>query len=110
MNTPSSSVTPSQMKLWLEILQWRPMTAFRWISTNAPTLETLADPAAVEVDEIGMMNDDSVSSTTLGAIIESPSISRCRRHGGDLVIKLRVRTVWTASPRQSQPRPVNRVR
>ena len=36
MNTPSSSVTPSQMKEWLEILQLRPITAFFWISTNVP--------------------------------------------------------------------------
>ena len=29
-------VTPSQMKVWLEILQRRPMVAFFWISTKAP--------------------------------------------------------------------------
>ena len=34
--TPSSIVTPSQMKLWLEILQRRPTITPRWISTNAP--------------------------------------------------------------------------
>ena len=36
MNTWSSIVTPSQMKVWLEILQRRPTLAFFWISTNAP--------------------------------------------------------------------------
>src|SRR5262249_27378134 len=36
MNTLSSIVTPSQMNVWLEILQRRPTVAFFWISTNAP--------------------------------------------------------------------------
>ena len=38
MNTLSSMVTPSQMKVWLEILQRLPTLAFFWISTNAPIL------------------------------------------------------------------------
>jgi hypothetical protein len=38
MNTWSSIVTPSQMKVWLEILHRRPTVAFFWISTNAPIL------------------------------------------------------------------------
>src|ERR1035437_696867 len=36
-NTPSSIVTPEQIKLWLEILQLAPMEAPRCTSTNAPT-------------------------------------------------------------------------
>src|SRR5215472_17881529 len=36
MNTLSSIVTPSQIKVWLEILQLLPTLAFFWISTNAP--------------------------------------------------------------------------
>jgi hypothetical protein len=36
MKTLSSMVTPSQMKVWLEILQDLPTLAFFWISTNAP--------------------------------------------------------------------------
>src|SRR5271166_1261248 len=36
MNTLSSIVTPSQIKLWLETLQFFPTVAFFWISTNAP--------------------------------------------------------------------------
>src|SRR6266700_704260 len=32
----SSIVTPSQRKVWLEILQRAPTTTFVWISTNAP--------------------------------------------------------------------------
>src|SRR5882724_5133797 len=38
MNTLSSMSTPSQTKVWLEILQQRPTRAFFWISTNAPIL------------------------------------------------------------------------
>ena len=44
MKTPSSIVTPSQMNVWLEILQFLPMTAFFWISTKAPIL--LLSPTA----------------------------------------------------------------
>src|SRR5213078_4505739 len=36
MNTSSSNVTPSQMKLWLEILHRFPIFAPFWISTNVP--------------------------------------------------------------------------
>ncbi len=35
-NTSSSIVTPSQMKLWLWILQRAPTFAPFWISTNVP--------------------------------------------------------------------------
>src|SRR6185437_11000644 len=35
-NTSSSIVTPSQMKLWDEILQRDPILAPTWISTNVP--------------------------------------------------------------------------
>ncbi len=38
MKTSSSMVTPSQMKVWEEILQCPPMTAPFWISTNVPIL------------------------------------------------------------------------
>ena len=34
--TSSSIVTPSQMKVWLWILQAAPITAPRWISTKVP--------------------------------------------------------------------------
>lgn len=36
MNTPSSMVTPSQMKEWLDILQLRPIELPFWISTKVP--------------------------------------------------------------------------
>src|SRR5579864_4720006 len=38
MKTLSSIVTPSQMNVWLEILQRFPTLAFFWISTKAPIL------------------------------------------------------------------------
>ena len=38
MNTSSSIVTPSQMKVWLEILQFLPIFAPFWISTKVPIL------------------------------------------------------------------------
>src|SRR5512140_3692133 len=38
MNTSSSIVTPSQMKVWLEILQFFPIFAPFWISTKVPIL------------------------------------------------------------------------
>src|SRR5271157_4809199 len=37
-NAKSSITTPSQIKLWLCILQWLPTIAFFWISTQAPIL------------------------------------------------------------------------
>ena len=38
MKTSSSIVTPSQMKVWLEILQFFPTFAPFWISTKVPIL------------------------------------------------------------------------
>src|SRR5262249_5961675 len=35
-NTPSSIVTPSQMKVWLDILQFAPLDAPFWIPTRLP--------------------------------------------------------------------------
>ena len=40
-NTRWPMWTPEQMKLCVEILQWSPMVASRWISTKAPTRECL---------------------------------------------------------------------
>ena len=56
MKTSSSMVTPSQMKVWLEILQFLPMVAFFWISTKAPILVLSSDAAAVEIDELGELD------------------------------------------------------
>ncbi len=36
MKTSSSMVTPSQMKVWLEILQFLPTAALFWTSTKVP--------------------------------------------------------------------------
>ena len=49
--TSSSIVTPSQMKVWLEILQRAPIEAFFWTSTKRPDAGLVADLAAVEVNE-----------------------------------------------------------
>ena len=51
MKTRSSIVTPSQMKVWLEILQRRPTVAFFWISTNAPIWVSSPIAATVQVEE-----------------------------------------------------------
>ena len=51
MKTWSSIVTPSQMNVWLEILQRLPTVAFFWISTNAPIFVSSPIVAAVQVDE-----------------------------------------------------------
>ena len=55
--TSSSIVTPSQMNVWLWILQRAPTTAPRWISTNVPDPRAVADAAAVEVRE--RVHDDA---------------------------------------------------
>src|ERR1039458_5904635 len=41
MNALSSTTTPSQINVWLDILQRFPTTAFFWISTNAPIFVSL---------------------------------------------------------------------
>ena len=46
------------MKVWLEILQFRPMTAFRLDLDERADARSGADAAAVQVDEVGMMDDD----------------------------------------------------
>src|ERR1035437_6747492 len=42
MNTLSSTTTPSQINVWLDILQRFPTTAFFWISTNEPIFVSLS--------------------------------------------------------------------
>src|ERR1019366_833132 len=66
MKTSSSIWTPSQMKVWLEILQFSPTLAFFWISTKAPILVL----APIE-QPYRLMNLDSLTpspSLTSGAI------------------------------------------
>src|SRR5262249_35193063 len=61
MKTPSSMVTPSQTKEWLDTLQWDPMTAPRCTSTNAPMrvgAPVRAGGAAVEIDQGGWRDRD----------------------------------------------------
>ena len=59
-NTSSSMVTPSQTKVCDEILQRRPTTAFFWISTNVPIFVPAPIAAAVQVDEIAMVDDHAL--------------------------------------------------
>src|SRR5206468_7904292 len=56
MNTLSSMVTPSQMNVWLEILQFLPTLAFFWISTKAPIL--VSSPTS---QPYRLMNFDSLT-------------------------------------------------
>ncbi len=48
------------MNVWLEILQFRPIEAPRWTSTNVPIREPAADPAAVQIDEVGVVDDNAI--------------------------------------------------
>ena len=56
MKTSSSMVTPSQMNVWLWILQFLPMKAFFCTSTKVPILVLSPMTAAVQVDEIGELD------------------------------------------------------
>ena len=57
-NTPSSIVTPSQMKVWLEILQLRPIDGALLDLDERADPRAVADRAAIEVDQIGVVDDD----------------------------------------------------
>src|SRR6266480_6746610 len=66
MNTLSSMSTPSQMKLWLEILQRRPTRAFFWISTKAPTF--VSSPISQPYRLTNLESLTSLPSFTVDAI------------------------------------------
>ena len=51
MNTPSSIVTPSHTKVWLEILQFFPIRGVLLNFDEGPDLRVIADLAPVEIDE-----------------------------------------------------------
>src|SRR5713226_5244691 len=72
MNTSSSMVTPSQMKVWLEILQRFPTLAFFWISTNAPIL--VSSPISHPYRLMNLESLTSRPSLTSGAIHTKASI------------------------------------
>ena len=63
MNTPSSIVTPSQMNVWLEILQLRPIDGVALNLDERADPRAVADPAAVQVDQLGMVNDDVLAQS-----------------------------------------------
>ncbi len=47
------------MKLWLEILQLRPIDGVLLDLDEGADARPAADPAAVEIDQVGMMDDDA---------------------------------------------------
>src|SRR5271166_4742179 len=76
-NTSSSIMTPSQTKVWLEILQFFPTLAFFWISTNAPIFV----PSPIS-QPYRLMNFDSLTSLpslTSGAMQQYSAILVCTR-------------------------------
>src|SRR5271166_3563459 len=76
-NTSSSIMTPSQTKVWLEILQFFPTLAFFWISTNAPIFV----PSPIS-QPYRLMNFDSLTSFpsfTSGAMQQYSAILVCTR-------------------------------
>src|SRR6059036_2095213 len=66
MKTWSSIVTPSQMKVWLEILHCRPTFAFFWISTNVPIF--VPSPISQPYRLMNFASLTSFPSLTSGAI------------------------------------------
>ena len=56
MNTLSSMVTPSQTKVWLEILQRRPTDGILLNFDERADFRFVADFAAVQVDELGKLH------------------------------------------------------
>ena len=56
MKTSSSMVTPSQMKVWLEILQLRPIAGVLLDLDKGADLGVVADLAAVQVDELRQLD------------------------------------------------------
>src|ERR1035438_4350592 len=65
MKTLSSIVTPSQIKVWLEILQRLPIVAFFCTSTNAPIL--VSSPISQPYRLMNFDNFTSLPSFTSGA-------------------------------------------
>ena len=66
MNTSSSIVTPSQMKVWrtTDFAPLKPTEAFFWTSTNCPDARFFSDDATVKVHEVldgGLSRHDRVT-------------------------------------------------
>ena len=66
MRTWSSIVTPSQMKVWLEILHRRPTFAFFWISTKVPIF--VSSPISQPYRLMNFASLTSFPSLTSGAM------------------------------------------
>ena len=56
MKTLSSMVTPSQTKVWLDILQRLPILAFFLHLNKCPDLCLVSDFATVKIDELGQLH------------------------------------------------------
>src|SRR5207244_7754973 len=78
MRTWSSIVTPSQMKVWLEILHRRPTFAFFWISTNVPIF--VSSPISQPYRLMNFENLTSFPSLTSGAMYTDSFTGRPPRH------------------------------
>ena len=61
MNTSSSIVTPSQMKVWDEILQRAPIMAVLLDLDEGADFRPVADRTPVQIHEIGV-GDDSLGT------------------------------------------------
>src|SRR6266852_2759653 len=83
MKTLSSISTPSQMNVWLEILQRLPTLAFFWISTKAPILVSSPISQPYKLMNLG-------SPHVAGAIADQQlmQVAGICRHADTLVIDL----------------------
>src|ERR1700687_2836409 len=87
MKTLSSIATPSQMNVWLEILQRRPTLAFFWISTNAPIF--VSSPISHPYRLMNLESRTPFPSFTSGAIeqnsfTDAPTLPSFEWNGGPL--------------------------
>ncbi len=72
MKTLSSIVTPSQMKVWLEILQRLPTLAFFWISSHTFICEGVTIEDNVFIGHgVTFINDSYPRSTTAGGGLQT---------------------------------------
>ena len=73
--TLSSIVTPSQINVWLEILQLSPIVASAWTSTKAPTFVPFPIVQPYRLTRSGWKMRTSFPSFTVAAINDCPFCS-----------------------------------
>ena len=98
MKTWSSIVTPSQMNVWLEILQRRPTDRVLLNLDEGADLRLVADLAAVQVDELREL--DVLPELDVGSdadVVVRHVLARCRREGAAKLTGVQ--------PRQQAPLP-----